>query len=125
MSPHFLSFAERSPADRVRLVLAAVYAAIVVVTSAVVLAVILFADDPGFIGIWIIFVTSPLSALGLIAIEPLGTLPEPFDTILFFTVTTGAGLVQAWLLWPSAKGISAGAGRGTGRRRWWRRRRAR
>ncbi|MFA1543361.1 SCO4225 family membrane protein [Actinomadura monticuli] len=116
MPPHFLSFAGRGTADRIRLVLAALYAATVLVTTAVVLVVTLVADDPGFIGVWVVFVSCPLSMLGLLATQPFGDLPEPLGTIVFFAVTTGAGLVQAWILWPSARKVTAAGGPGTGRR---------
>ncbi|MEU8343196.1 hypothetical protein SAMN05443665_1015119 [Actinomadura meyerae] len=115
MSPHILSFEGRGRADRIRLVLAIGYTLTVLAVSAVVLAVMLFSDDPGFIGVWLIFVTSPLSILGMLAVFPFGELPGPLDTALFFAATTGPGLVQAWLLWPSRK-VSAASGPGTGRR---------
>ncbi len=123
MSPHILSFEGRGPADRIRLVLAAGYTVAVLAVSAVVLGVMLFSDDPGFIGVWLVFVTSPLSVLGITLIMPLGELPDPLDIAVFFAATTGPGLLQAWLLWPSRR-VSAANGPGTGRRRRWRRRTA-
>ncbi|MGP4021806.1 SCO4225 family membrane protein [Actinomadura sp. 3N407] len=62
MFPHRLSAAAPSTAHRVRLVPAAAYTVVVLVVSAVVLAAVLFSDDPGFIGVWLIFVTAPLAS---------------------------------------------------------------
>ncbi|WP_433476875.1 SCO4225 family membrane protein [Spirillospora sp. CA-142024] len=110
MPSRYFSFAARGPAGRVRLVVAALYTATVIATSLMVLAVVLFADDPGFIGIWLILVTSPLSMVALYLIDLLGHPPEPFDGILFFAATIGAGLLQAWLLWPPRLKVSGGGG---------------
>jgi hypothetical protein len=110
VSPRYFSFTERGPAGRVRLVVAALYTAAVVATSLMVLAVLLFSDDPGFIGVWVILVTAPLSVVGLSLLEMFGSPPEPFDSLLFFVATTGAGLLQAWLLWPPRPKVSGGGG---------------
>ncbi|WP_375539138.1 SCO4225 family membrane protein [Actinomadura sp. J1-007] len=63
-----------------------------------VAAVLMFAEDPGFIGIWLVFATLPLSAVALALTEMAGELPRPFDMAVFFVATTGVGLVQAWVL---------------------------
>ncbi|WP_433331969.1 SCO4225 family membrane protein [Spirillospora sp. CA-294931] len=78
------------------------YLALVLVTTGVVAAVHVFADDPGFIGVWLILVTSPLSMVPLMMVD--GDLPGPLNVIFFYGATTGSGLVQAWLLWVLARG---------------------
>jgi hypothetical protein len=90
----------RSTADRVRLAVAVAYAAVVIVTTGIVLGADLFADDPGFIGVWLILVTAPLSMIALSVFELFGEMPQALGNVLFYVATTGAGAIQAWLMWP-------------------------
>ncbi|KAB2368237.1 SCO4225 family membrane protein [Actinomadura montaniterrae] len=107
----FSSFSARAPrsprpargtAYRVRLAIAVGYAAAVTVATGVVLAADLFADDPGFIGVWLILVTAPLSLVALALFELPGEMPQAVTNVLFYVATTGAGVIQAWLIWPGS-----------------------
>ncbi|QKG22497.1 SCO4225 family membrane protein [Actinomadura verrucosospora] len=90
----------RTPAEWVRLAVAASYGTAVLVTTAIVLGYDLFADDPGFIGVWLILITSPLSMVGMYLLEFLGDMPDALGTFVLYAMTTVSGALQTWLLWP-------------------------
>lgn len=90
--------AARRTSGWIGIIVPALYAGIVIAVTVLVAAVLLFADDPGFIAIWLVFVTFPLSGVSLTLAEMVGELPEPLDMTMFFVATTGVGLLQAWLL---------------------------
>ncbi|MGI5325886.1 SCO4225 family membrane protein [Actinomadura nitritigenes] len=89
----------RGAAYRVRLAVAVGYAAAVTVATGIVLAADLFADDPGFIGVFLILATAPLSMVSLYLLD-FGEMPQALANILFYVATTGSGVLQTWLLWP-------------------------
>jgi hypothetical protein len=109
MTSFFSARAPRSPrpargtADRVRLAVAIGYGAAVAVTTGIVLAADLFADDPGFIGVFLILVTAPLSMVTLYLFDFFGEMPQALTNVLFYVATTGAGALQTWLLWPGRR----------------------
>ncbi|WP_131738956.1 SCO4225 family membrane protein [Actinomadura roseirufa] len=90
--------AARRQNGRMGIIVPGAYAVLIIAVTLTVLAVDLFADDPGFSGVWLILVTLPLSA------APLALVPGPsgayslFYHVLFYVVTAGAGLLQAWIL---------------------------
>ncbi|GAA0233584.1 hypothetical protein GCM10009527_032580 [Actinomadura nitritigenes] len=90
----------RSTVERVRLAVAVAYAAAVIAATGVVIGADLFADDPGFIGVPLIMITSPLSMAGFYLLDQLGEMPQALGAVMFYVVTTGAGALQTWLLWP-------------------------
>ncbi|WP_157407904.1 SCO4225 family membrane protein [Actinomadura atramentaria] len=94
------AFAERSPFDRVRLVVAVAYAALVLAVALMVLAVETFSADPGFVGVWLVFVTSPTSLLIMPALALFDDLPIVFGQIAFYVVALSAGTFHTWLVWP-------------------------
>ncbi|MBD2896121.1 hypothetical protein ABT299_15045 [Spirillospora sp. NPDC000708] len=107
----FSSFSARAPrsprpargtADRVRLAIAIGYGAAVTVTTGIVLAADLFADDPGFIGVFLILATAPLSMVSLYLLD-FGEMPQALTNVLFYVATTGSGALQTWLLWPGRR----------------------
>jgi hypothetical protein len=96
------SAAKRPRPGRFAVIVVGGYATLVIAVTVLVAAVEIFAADPGFIGVWLILATQPLCSLFLL-ITPTD-LPEPWNHITFYLSTTGAGLLQAWLLWRLAGG---------------------
>jgi len=96
------SAAERPRPGRFAVVVIGGYVTLVIAATVLVAAVEIFAADPGFIGIWLIFATQPLCTLFLLILPT--DLPGPWNHITFYLSTTGAGLLQAWILWRLARG---------------------
>jgi hypothetical protein len=89
------------------------HAALVLATAAVVSAVVLFAEDPGFIGVWLAFVCLPLS-LPVLWLTDLLTPGDPTGLValvMFAVPCVVAGLFQSWLLWIALRGPRREAGR--------------
>ncbi|MFI6517299.1 SCO4225 family membrane protein [Spirillospora sp. NPDC050679] len=96
MRERLSAYASRRRNGWIGIVIPGVYAALVLVAAVAVTAVLVFSDDPGFVGIWLFIPTLPLSILPL-ALLPTDS-PGPLGTALVIAATAGAGLVQAWLL---------------------------
>lgn len=87
------------------LIVAACYAALVAATAAVVAAVSLLSDEPGFIGIWLVMVSAPTSFLLLWLVQPVG-LEGPAAAVAMVLLCVGGGLYQAWACWRLCRGGS-------------------
>lgn len=99
--------AARRQFGRLALAVAGAHATLVLTAAATVALVVLFADDPGFIGIWLIFAALPLSLPVLWLTETLipGDGPTgPLALLTFGVPCTAAGLFQSWLLWVVLRG---------------------
>ncbi|MEV7284761.1 hypothetical protein AB0O01_09420 [Streptomyces sp. NPDC093252] len=73
----------------------AVYLTAVGGSIAVTAAVVAFSDDPGFIGVWPVFLTSPLS---LLAAAPLAAAEADPPTAVLAAGVVAAGLVQSLVI---------------------------
>lgn len=86
--------------------LAGLYSALVIATATMVALVWTFAEDPGFVAIWLILLTAPLSLLywGMYDLLFPPDATGPFVTVAFYSYSLTAGFVQAWLLWRLFRG---------------------
>ncbi|WP_116021191.1 SCO4225 family membrane protein [Thermomonospora umbrina] len=89
------------------LVVSGLYAALVLGTAVFVEAVVLFSEDPGFVGVWLVLVTLPLSTfvLGLTTVLVPDGGGGILESLVLFTIPCAAvGLLQSWLLWRVFRG---------------------
>lgn len=97
------STAARYSSGKPALIVATIYSALVAVAAVVVVSVLLLADDPGFIGIWLLLVSQPTSLLLVEFTEPLGLDGAPGAAVMV-TLCVAAGFAQAWMLWRLFRG---------------------
>ncbi|WP_018654355.1 SCO4225 family membrane protein [Actinomadura flavalba] len=80
------------------MIIAGGYAVLVALVALGTIAVLLFAEDTDFAGIYLILVTLPIAF-------PVSLLP--LDGNAMFVAFTAGGFVQAWLLWLVLRGRRA------------------
>jgi hypothetical protein len=91
----------------------AVYLTLVGGSFVVVTAVVLFAPDPGFIGVWPVLLTAPTSLIAIAAGQALG-LPRDVPLWLIGMGVVGSALIQSFALgalWEGLRGRLGGRGR--------------
>ncbi|HEX2313174.1 MAG TPA: hypothetical protein VHJ17_05545 [Thermomonospora sp.] len=109
MSPisRLKSIAARHHNGRLALAVSGAYTVVVQGTNLAVIAFMLLADDPGFVAVWAVFVSLPLSLPGLFVssqIFPPDDLPDAVDLLALMGPCVAAGAFQAWVLWVLLRG---------------------